>query len=693
MFDLEAVRLNVQLHQRNMDGDWLGADPVVIRRYMEKCPADASLSEVWSYWVCGRLASMRFETDPDEPLVGRVYYCNADPGEDKRQRESREFQEAREWLSQKSLLSRYPDGKVGQAGHMEPDYERVFRIGLDGIRAEIQEYLRQAEEPAKRETYKSFLKVLEAFMAMIERAAEAAGCPEAAERCRRIAHQKPETFREALQLIWFIDVGIMCGDMVPLVNPGRLDKRLISYYEHDLQAGTVTYESAVRDIALLYLYINYFTPNGLAYGVMVGGDTVNPLSYAALEALRYSRLVYPSVGVCANEHIPHDLKRLAVDIIAEGWPNPSFFNDSLISTSLKNYGVPEDECHNYINSTCVEITPCGASNTWVASPYFNLCGNLLRALKNDCEDFPSFMTQFYKELDEDIARGVDEQKRWRQARFNGGRRPLQSIFTRDCLKRGLDIEAGGAIYNWVECSFVGLANLVDSLIVVREEIFNQKNLTQKQMLELLENDFQGQEPLRQKFLNGYPKYGNSNPEVDSLIQPVIDHITAECAKYKMPPDDSAFLPGTFCWIMHQLLGSQTCATPDGRRKGFPFADGAGPAQGREKHGPTYAVHSVCSWNPEPLIGGCAFNMKYPKNLLASDETREKLLAVINAFVAGGGFQTQINVTDNELLKKAAANPEEYADLVVRIGGYTDYFVKLSPGMQQEVLLRTQYAEI
>ncbi|MBO4345608.1 MAG: hypothetical protein J5833_07625 [Victivallales bacterium] len=680
MFDINILRSKVQAFQGNR-GERQRWDPVTLAERLKETPKDVSLEVAWAGYSCGMMDGVIFECEKDEPLVGRVRYA---------EHSDAEWNSAIDYLQNDAF---FVDFHVdGQTGHCEPFYDDIFRLGIGGLRKKIQS-LEASADDEKREIYRGFLIALDGFAEMVARAADCAGCEEAAERCRRLASEPPTTFRDALQLLWFVDVGIMCGESAHLVGPGRLDRRLIPYYERDLAAGRVTYESAVSDIALLYLYINDLTRAGLAYGVMVGGETVNALSYACIDAVRVSRLVYPSVGLCVNESTPRDLKALALDVISEGYPNPSFFNDRVIRKGLEYYGVPKCDSGNYINSTCVEITPCGASGVWVASPYYNLCGVLLETLGTDYADFDAFLDGYKANLAAKIRDGVANQNGWRTERNRCWRRPFQSIFTNDCLKRGMDIEQGGARYNWVECSFVGLANLVDSLTVIREEIFNQRNMTQSEMLKLLESNFEGHDSERLKFLNHYPKYGHDNAAVDGLIQPMIAFIRAECAKYRMAPDGSFYIPGTFCWEMHQRLGGQTGATPDGRTAGFPFADGAGPAQGREKFGPTTAVKSVCSWDHSMLVGGSAFNMKYSKSLLKSAEEREKLLSLIDAFIKGGGFQTQINVADNETLRKALAHPEEYSDLVVRIGGYTDYFVRLSPQMQQEVMLRTQYESV
>ena len=162
----------------------------------------------------------------------------------------------------------------------------------------------------------------------------------------------------------------------------------------------------------------------------------------------------------------------------------------------------------------------------------------------------------------------------------------------------------------------------------------------------------------------------------------------------MVPDDSPCVPGAFVWTMHERLGRETGATPDGRRAGTPFADGAGPAQGRESKGPTVAILSTTSWDHSPLIGGVAFNMKFSASLFdRSPEARRGLKELVLAYLRRGGFETQINVVDAVDLQKARENPSEYRDLVVRIGGYTAYFTQMSPEMQDEIIMRTEYDRV
>ncbi|NLS79877.1 MAG: hypothetical protein GXY76_21730 [Chloroflexi bacterium] len=653
------------------------------------------------------LAWFPFALDDQELLLGRMA---PDRPEWQAERE-----EAKAWLA-----ARYPDVFTpGQTGHCELDLSRLLALGLDGLRADVERRL-AAAEGAQAETYQSFAHALDGLAVFIEHAADTAeealphASPERraelalmAGACRRVAHQPPATFREALQLLWLAVLAVQHANYASLVQPGHLDRTLWPYYRDDLAAGRLKREGALELLEALYLLLNEQIADGLAIGVMVGGrdaqgrDLTNDLSYLCLEALRRTRLIYPTVGICWHEGTPPELVELAVELIAAGIPNPALFGDETIQRGLRMYGVPPQESWNYVNSTCVEITPSGSSNVWVASPYFSVPKLLLDEIaaqvgasrsggRGVALTFEEFLARYGARLGQAIAEGAAQQNRNRERRQRHGGKPLQSVLTRDCLERGRDIDDGGARYNWVECSFVGLANLADALAVIREEAYGD-GLSLAELKALCDADFAGHEAERQRLLNRHPKYGNVCPEVDELVGWVVALARGECAKQRMLPDDSPFVPGAFCWIQHERLGRECGATPDGRKAGFPFADGGGPAQGREKHGPTSAILSTTCWDHAPLIGGLAYNLKFGKSLFATPEARERLRDLLLTYLRRGGFETQVNVVDAETLRRAQREPEAYRDLVVRIGGYTDYFARLSPQMQSEIIARTEFA--
>ncbi len=648
------------------------------------------------------LSCFPFALDDEELLLGRMA---PDQPEWRAEREEAKV----------SLASHYPHLYTpGQTGHCELDLSRLFALGLDGLREEVERRL-YAAKGVQAEAYLSFVHALGGLAKFIENAAATAegAMPSAsAERrieldemattCRRIAHQPPETFREALQLLWLTVLAVQHANWASLVQPGHLDRTLWPYYRDDLAAGRLTREGALELLEALYLLLNEQIADGLAIGVMVGGrdaegrDLTNDLSYLCLEALRRTRLIYPTVGVCWHEGTPPALVELAVELMAEGIPNPAFFGDETIQRGLRMYGLPPEESWNYMNSTCVEITPSGSSNVWVASPYFSVPQLLLDEMAAQVQDhdmaptFEAFLARYGARLGRAIAEGAAQQNSYRERRQQHGGKPLQSVFTRDCLVRGRDIDDGGARYNWVECSFVGLANLADALAVIREEAYGG-GLPLAELKRLCDADFLGEEATRQRLLNRHPKYGNVCPEVDELVGWVVALAREECAKQRMLPDGSPFVPGAFCWIQHERLGRECGATPDGRKAGYPFADGGGPAQGREKHGPTSAILSITCWDHAPLIGGLAYNLKFGRSLFATLEARARLRDLLLTYLRRGGFETQVNVVDGETLRWAQRDPEAYRDLVVRIGGYTDYFARLSPQMQSEIIARTEFA--
>ncbi len=652
-----------------------------------------------------RLAQIQFKLDELDLLVGR-------PDSTRPARSPEELEQAKEYLR------RFP-GACGQTGHCEPDYPRLLQRGLPELRDDLAARA-QATAGETADFYLSVADALEGFAQMIAHAAEAAEAALAgatgerreelavmAASCRRLLAGPPATFRDALQAIWFVWLGLAQAERISCIAPGHLDRTLKDFFQRDVSAGILTEAQALLLIENFYLLINDCWGDGSAIPVMVGGrdaegrDLTNRLSYLCLEALRRTNLVYPTVGICWHEATPAALTGLAVELIAQGYTTPAFFGDETIRRGLIGLGVPPAEAGHYINSTCVEITPVAASNVWVASPYFSTCRLLLEEITAQAEmaneapspTFTEFLAAYRRRLAAAIASAAANLAQARVSRRLYGRKPLQSLFTHDCLARGRDIDDGGALYNWVECSFVGLANLADSLYVVREEVYEKRRLSLRQLREILQADFVGHEPERRRFLQGLPKYGQNDARVDQLFAETLDFVRAECARHTLPPDNAPFVPGAFCWVMHERLGGECGATPDGRRAGTPFADGCGPAQGRETCGPTAAILSTTSWNHSPLIGGLAFNMKFSRALFAEPGAVERLRDLILTYLRRGGFETQVNVVDNELLRRARENPDHYRDLVVRIGGYTDYFTRLSPQMQDELLLRTEYAQV
>ncbi len=599
----------------------------------------------------------------------------------------------------------------GQDSHMAIDYELVLNCGLNGIIENINVALLTCDE-SKKEFYQTCRRCLEAVIKHSECYADAASklaettkdkkrraeLEKISEICAKVPANPAESFYEALQSIHFVTY---CLSMNPFrycpqqFQLGHPDRYLLSYYLKDIQAGILTKEYAQLLLDCLGIQINNRVPNGLSSGYMVGGRdekgniVANDLTLMCMQVIDDIKLVYPAVGLCFAEGMEDVYIEKACEIISHGCSHPAIFNDDIITKGLKCYGVPEKEAHNYIHSTCVEITPVASSNVWVASPYTNMAQLLLDILDREYESYDELVNTYFEKLDVKIEKNFLNQCHIRNVRSENSINPLLSCFVNDCLARGVGIEQGGARYNWIMPSFVGMANLVDSLYALKKLVFEKNEFTIAKLKQILDNNFEGEELLRLRILNSIPKYGNDIDEIDSYFGLITEHIISECKKYCGVHQNANLIPSVFCWIMHEQFGRETGATPDGRKAGFPLGDGSGPCQGREMNGPTASVLSSTKWAHHQLIGGVAVNMKFSKKSLGV-HSLDNMKSLVKTYLKCGGFEIQINVIDKETLEKAVLNPEDYRDLVVRIGGYSDYFVKLSPKMQQEVILRTEH---
>lgn len=621
-----------------------------------------------------------------------------------------------------SLLRKYAESSAprsrGQTAHMAVDYEKLLKKGVNGVISEINGYIEKldAADPEaleKIDFYNACLRSLEGLLKKAENYSIYAA--ELAEKCedevrksellqisanlKNVPANPAKNFWEALQSVHFLT----CS-MKGLYQWGRPDAYLIDFYRNDIKNGILTADFAQELINSACVMFNEYIFSGLAVGFMVGGrdkdgkDLTNELTYMFLESIRDVAMIYPGVGLCYHSDTPFAVKKLACEILSEGHSHPALFNDEVITDGLKYYGLSDEEACNYIHSTCVEITPCNSSAAWVASPYTNLIQLLLDVLgvkEKDSEpvEFASMAelkSAYRKRLADHIRNNCISQNHNRINRMHSGGDPLVSCFVNDCLSVGKDIDMGGARYNWIMPSFVGAANLADSFTAIEELIFKSREITFSDLAKALSADFEGYDDLYNR-IRKLPKYGNDNDCCDAAVGEISNWIIEETSKYKAY-FNSKFIPSLFCWIKHDEFGKKTMASPDGRRKGFPLGDGSGPAQGRESNGPTASILSSTKWDHKKFIGGIAVNLKF-SSANWSEDNINKFISLVDVFMARGGFELQVNSVNLVKLIAARKNPEQYRDLVVRIGGYSDFFVRLSDTMQKEVIARTGHGDI
>lgn len=602
--------------------------------------------------------------DDDELIVGK---CSAWLTE----------AEHAEWRRLEETVARPACVYAGQDSHMAIDYEKLLGLGIDGVIAEINEFKKTAAE-GQIAFYDACIICLEAVKSFAQKysehaAALAESCADGSRRqelsvisqiIARVPARPAQCFYEAVQSVHFVT---LCLSISPLryfaaqqFQLGHPDRYLYPYYKADIENGTLTPEFAQLLIDCLAIQINHRVPRGLSSGYMVGGRdregniVANELTKICMQAVDDIRLVYPSVGLCVAGETPDDYITYACNILSHGRSHPALFNDDVITAGLREYGVSVPESHEYIHSTCVEITPVGASNVWVASPYTNLPGLLLELLDREYESFDELLSAYREKLSQSIKHNFEVENRFREERKKHSCNPLLSCFVRDCLARGTDIEQGGATYNWIMPSFVGMPNLVDSLYAIKTLIFERKELTFAKLKEILDRNFEGFEDARM-IIQNLPKYGNDIDEVDGLFTVLKEYIVEECRKHQPILPGAKLIPSLFCWVMHEHFGSGTGATPDGRKAGFPLGDGAGPAQGREQRGPTCSILSTTKWSHKEMIGGIAVNMKFSKSVM-NESSIDKMVGLVKTFMQRGGFEMQINVTDAETLLAAQKNP-------------------------------------
>ena len=604
----------------------------------------------------------------------------------------------------------------GMDSHMAIDYELLLSKGTSGVIERINEYMRETDDPKKlhfytlaraclcavntcADNYANHAERLASECTNVERKTELL---QIAEACRNVPRNPARSFYEAIQSVSFFTYLVTFQPLLYRTQQfqlGRPDRYLYSYYKNDIENGKITRDEAQLLLDCLAIQINHRVPSGLSSGYMVGGRdkngcvVQNELTAMCMQVIDDVRLVYPSVGLCMTRDTDDSYLRLACEILSHGRSHPAIFNDELISEGLNLYGVPPELASDYIHSTCVEITPIAASSAWVASPYTNLPQLLLDILAKDFPSFDALLAEYFEKLGEQIATNYQIQLSRMEIRRQKTLSPLLSCFVNDCLKKGCDIEQDGARYRWIMPSFVGVSNLVDCLYVLKKHIFESKRFTLADVRMMIEENFDGYEKERLLFLEQTDKYGNEAVEIDELVSLVTQKIVAFCKKHSETFGDAdmtnQLVPSVFCWIMHERFGRATGATPDGRRAGFPLGDGSGPCQGRERNGVLASILSSTSWSHKEMIGGVAVNVKFSKRIFDSNSLKN-VMALIKTYLERGGFELQVNVVDRETLLEAQRCPEAYADLVVRIGGYSDYFVRLSPEMQAEILLRTSH---
>lgn len=593
----------------------------------------------------------------------------------------------------------------GRADHMALDYEKLLNIGVKGAIEEIKRKIADIDildgrQVETYEFYKCCLIELEAVLVLAdnykkyaEELAEKSGGRERNEylELAKILEQVPanpaRTFREALQSIHFFTYSLF-----GIYSAGRPDQYLYPYYERDINSGIMTEIQAQELIDCFYLqYMNNMSAWASASFMIGGRDrdgkaVENKLTWHFLAAIEHTNTPDPNVGLCVTNETSEELLHYAAQILASGHGHPQIWNNDGITQSMLNNGYDEKTANWFTQSTCAEITPIGCSGVSITSPYINTLKIFLDAF-NKCDNSMSF-EDIYKVFEEEFLYFCKDallsENYYQLERKRNGTDPVRmSAFVNDCIERGMSAESGGAVYNDIEPDMLGMVNVIESLNVINEIVFNQQRLTVEELKEILNNNYEGSEDILYYIRNKIAHFGTDTKESNAIAKRVADTVINTLKKFTTFRGAN-FVPGAFSYRDHEAHGKNTPASPDGRRAGDVLADGSSPVQGYDNKGPTLSLNSTVSWEPIRFLGGISVNIK-----LNSGVSPENIVNLIKGYIKNNGIQLQFNVVDTKTLKDAQNNPEKYADLLVRIGGYSDYFTKIPKRLQDDVIARSQ----
>ncbi|MCF7847680.1 MAG: hypothetical protein K9M45_02425, partial [Kiritimatiellales bacterium] len=619
---------------------------------------------------------------------------------------------------------------IANQGHLSPAYGELLEVGLSGMLKKVRKRQKSENDPHA----KAFLNAAEQSMLGLgewaarygdflageaEKCADpnrAADLKEMSGICRRISTEPPKTFREAMQLIWLAHQAVHIEGHGYSCSPDHVDQLLYPYYIADKQAGRLTDDQALRlckNFILKQFDNTFWGPDhNLTQGFCLGGSTpdgkdlTTTLSWMFMDAVDSLCLPEPLVWMRWHKNIDQKFFDFCLTKLANGHCFPLMWSDEAVPKALMKLGVSEKDAYNYIPVGCNEIGIPGMMyfNPKAQCAYLSAVEAVLsngKGYKNKwkwkdvappadkLETFDRFSDAVGAYLCKNMENSYKSGMKQLQAQMKWGRTPLTSCFFEGCIENGHDMILGTK-YNVLSCGGIAFANMVDCMAAVREVVYEKKFATLDEVAQACIKNFEGNPQLWAQ-LKAAPKHGNDDPRLDDIIELVQRMrdvpMKAIC---RDPRDGSEFAN---CHVVrggHVFAGMNTPATPDGRLAGTPLASSMSASMGCEQSGPTAVLNSVCKLNTESWASGYQANIRFHAGMITNEAQREKLRAMLNVYFANGGQELQINVVSSETLRAAQKNPEAYSDLVVRVAGFSEFFVKLTPEIQAELIARAEH---
>ena len=528
-----------------------------------------------------------------------------------------------------------------------------------------------------------------------------------AENCRRVIERPPETFWQACQAAWF--AFFFVADAA-----GRVDQYLYPAYRRDIDAGRITHAQAKELICCLWAkYQGWLGSSERRTGnhrVTLGGvqpdgtDAVNELSWLCLDVAEEMALTRPQVGVRWHEGMDSGFLRRAVEVLRTDINNLEFCSDEQIVPALVHAGVAEADARDFSLSGCHEVMVTGKSQMGAVEGMVNIPKILRIALGLEpdlrsgvdlaaIDSYEKLWDAVVEALRETVAAMHEHSEHLDSLRATeAGRALASSLVTHSCIDKALSTPQGGATYNFCNWDAIGIANLADSLAVIRRVVFDEQRLTLPELVEVLGDDWAGQETLRRQIVAGDEHFGNDNDAVDAIAAEIIRTLD-ELMKTKTPYRGGQYILGTLAGYenAHSHFGARTGATPDGRRAGESLANSLAASAGRDHHGPTAMLNSVAKMPHHLLPTSTVTNITLNRSLLDGDAGIEHIASLIEGHFRSGGQQCQLTFYGRDELLTARAEPDKYGHVMVRVAGYSAPFVALDDATQDEIIARTEHA--
>lgn len=646
------------------------------------------------------------------------------------------------------------EGKLNAGdAHLAVNYERILKDGLRGYEKRVKEYkasldLTDPESIDKYCFYNAVLIVLEAVRNFANRYSVLA--QDLAEKelnqerkielleisriCSKVPYEPAETFREAVQSVWFIQLILQIESNGHSLSYGRFDQYMYPYYNRDIKNGTIKESEALE--LLTCLWIKTLTINKVRsqahtlssagspmyQNVTIAGqtidkkDAVNDLSFLVLKSVAQTRLTQPNLAVRYHKNINKHFLDECVEVMRLGFGMPALNNDEIIIPSFMDWQVKEEDAYNYSAIGCVETAVPGkwgyrcTGMSYINFPRMLLCtmnnGVDLTSNKRFTKGYGYFTEmESYEELLKAWDKTIREITRYSVIVENvidkASERDVPDILcsalTDDCIARGKTIKEGGAVYDFISGLQVGIANMADCLAAIKKLVYEEKKITRQELWNAILDDFSSPEnkKIQEMLIREAPKYGNDDDYVDQLIVEAYDSYIEEIEKYpntryNRGPIGGIRYAGTSSISANVGQGMSTMATPDGRNAFEPLAEGCSPAHNSDKNGPTAVFKSVSKLRTNKITGGVLLNQKMTPQMLSTEENRQKLELLIKTFFNRlHGYHVQYNIVSKETLIDAQKHPEKHKDLIVRVAGYSAFFNVLSKKTQDDIIGRTE----